>query len=475
MATEALSKPAEHNPAVFNEMLPADPFRSLYVHFGMLLGVDDFQTLDAYHRGKTWYHSAWLHGFGVVWGYEVTLPQTLPAEDDFEGEPEFNSEIRVEPGLAIDGVGRELYLPHAACLNIPDWYEEHKDDEGLQDVIEVDEDSGDIIFNAHVQVMFRGCLTRQVPALSEPCDGGSSTTAYSRVVETVHIALLPSLAELEGKTDYYRVQLLLGLVQPREDDEGNVIDDDQEVLDARADVDATPSGQRSAKYRHWFRHFAILEQMALSPQLEPGVNHFDGFPQQNGGAVLLANVSGLRLRQQGEGWQLVSGKVDNMVRPYLLPTCTIQQLLCDCMGQGETSTPLVDPPVDPTDAGGPRVDPESVEMEGTEMLHFNISGSPLMKASADANGLSISAFDTRDGWIPVVIKKVKYDADAQRVSVEFRDAPGGNLIKLIVKGTGSSPFLGRNRIPLAGGPDSGPGSKHEGNDFVYMFRARRGS
>ena len=475
MATEALSENAEPNPAVFNEMLPVDPFRSLYVHFGMLLGVDDFQTQDAYHRGKAWFHSAWLHGTGVVWGYEVTLPLTPASELDFEAEPEFNSEVRVSPGLAIDAVGRELNLAHAACLNIADWYHAHQDDEALASVVEVDEDTGDIIFNGHVKVMFRTCLSRQVPAMSEPCDGSSSATAYSRAIETVYISLLPGLAENTESLQFYRLQILLGLAEPRVDDEGLVIGIDQDVVDARFDIDNAADGQKAEKFQQWFRHFAILEQMDMAPESEPGNNHFAGFPRQPPGEVVLANLHSLRLHKQGEGWQLIDGEVDNFIRPYLLPTGAIQQLICDCVAANSGSVTPAPSPGAVADAGGPRIDPDSVKLEGTEMLHFNVIGGPLMKASADLSGLSLSAFDTRDGWIPIPVKGVHYDASKDKVSVEFRDAPGGNLIRLIVKGTGPSPFLGRNRIPLAGGPDSGPGSRHEGNDFVHMFKARSGS
>ncbi len=176
-------------------------------------------------------------------------------------------------------------------------------------------------------------------------------------------------------------------------------------------------------------------------------------------------------------WRVIEGCVDNMVRPFLLPTCAIQDLLCSGLAVGANYPAPVEggEPAAIEDAGGPRIDGQSVELEGTEMIHFVVLGGPLMKASVDTRALFISAFDTRDGWIPVTIKTVSYDLENERVSVELRDAPGGNLIRLIVKGTGESPFMGRNRIPLAGGTDSAPGSIHNGTDFVFMFRARSGS
>src|SRR6266540_4177168 len=77
--------------------LPDGPFTALRYHFGMLLGVDDFETEQRYQRGKMRLHNAWLHRAGIVWGLDVSAD---PA----------TREIRVEPGLALDPTGRELHL-----------------------------------------------------------------------------------------------------------------------------------------------------------------------------------------------------------------------------------------------------------------------------------------------------------------------------------------------------------------------------
>ena len=53
--------------------LPINPFVSNRYHFGMLLGVADLDTDQGYHRGKTWLHTAWLHGYGTVWGLQAEL------------------------------------------------------------------------------------------------------------------------------------------------------------------------------------------------------------------------------------------------------------------------------------------------------------------------------------------------------------------------------------------------------------------
>ena len=469
MANAALANAnSENNVTSMGEVLPVDPFRSLYVHFGMLLGVEDFRTVDAYHRGKMWFHSGWLHRQGVIWGLAVSIDQE-------------HSEIRVQPGAALDGLGRELFLAQPACLNIDAWYTEHKDDPELKEIVQVDEESGEVRFDAHVVIQFKACLNRQVPALTEPCDGSNSTTAYSRVLETVELCLIPGKAPEwradPGQLPFHRVRLLFGLEPPLKDDDGVVIDDDQEVLDAQAAILALPGEEQSAAYLKSLRHFSVFDEMELTPAAVEQGDSFSIFPAADPDPIALADLPQLRLLPTDAGWQVESGSVDNTVRPVHIPTSTIQELVCGPAFVASVSgggSPPVTPPA-AADAGGPRIDPASVVING-EIIQFSIEGGPLMKASADARAISVTSFDIRDGWISSEIKKVRYNETNALVEIELRDQPGGNLLRLIVKGTGGYPFLGRNRIPLAGSTlgsaEAMPGSKIDGNDFVTMLRVR---
>ncbi|MFA3790003.1 hypothetical protein AB6T38_02680 [Aliiglaciecola sp. SL4] len=471
MSAEALVNQTSDTAGLSNQMLPVDPFRSLYVHFGMLLGVDDFQTLDAYHRGKIWYHNAWLHGQGVVWGLDVSLPQMESEETE---QVVFLGEVKVTPGLAMDAVGRELLLEQAACLNLAAWYEANQDDVALQQVITHDEETGDVIFDAHVTLEFHSCLARQVPALSESCDASSTSTAYSRVVETVKVYLTAGEYQVPQVSQYHRLNLLFGLVEAREDDDGKVLDSDTDVLHAKAQILAADDSNKASLCHKWFTQFAVLDGMDITPQGSLDNSQFGSFPQQPPCKVLLANLHGIRLHKQQQSWQLVDGTVDPFVRPYLLPTSTIQSLLSGgCYSPQDLEANLPDVPEN--DAGGPRIDAQSVAMQGTELINMKVVGTPLMKASVDAKGISVTAFDSRDGWVHCVIKGVNYNSAENRLQIELRDAPAGVLVRLIVKGTGETPILGRNRIPLAGGTDSPAGSAFQGNDFIYMFKTRSGS
>ena len=92
--------------------LPVNPFLALRVSYGMLLGEEDFRDLMGNPRGKQMVHNSWLHGSGVVWGYQV--------------RPDGARCLRVTPGLAIDGLGRELLLDTDHCVDLDRWLQERR-------------------------------------------------------------------------------------------------------------------------------------------------------------------------------------------------------------------------------------------------------------------------------------------------------------------------------------------------------------
>jgi hypothetical protein len=447
-----------------------DPFRSLRVHFGMLLGVDDFETLHAYHRGKTWLHAAWLHGAGAVWGLGVGL--------DLE-----RGELRVEPGLALDALGREIYLDAPACRHLGRWYAEHRDDPDLA-ATPID---GGVRFDAHVVVRFRACLARQVPALAEPCEGSGAATAYSRVIETAELLLVPGLAPPPGKSrplPYPRLRLLFHLAEPREEG-GAVLPADQEVLTERRRIGKLPVSEQPQAYLAAFRRFAALDGIELGPAPASEGDEGSLFPGFDPAPVALADVKAVILAPDGDRWVLKAAQVDPTVRSAHVATSSIQELLCGPLfgsagpvpppapiPPGPPPTPPGPPeaPVTPAAGGGPRVDPASVAVKG-ETLTFRVTA-PLSRNSVDPRAVSVSAFDKADGWQPATVKAARYDAARKVVTLELGARPGGNLVRLIVKGTGPFPVLGTDLTPLAGAAGGPGGGAHDGVDFVHMLKLR---
>lgn len=378
----------------------AAAFLSLRYHFGMLLGVTDFETEQAYHRGKIRLHNQWLHGAGVVWGYHV--------EADLA-----RGELRVRPGLALDAVGRELHLEADACLNVAAWFDAHREELGLDRPAP----GQSVTFDAHVVIRFKTCLTRQVPALAEPCENAGTTTAYSRVFETVEILLRPGLPPAPPPPPYHRLRLLFGLDAPRVDENGDVLEADLEVLGAPRNLAS-------------LRRFAALDEIELRP------------PEATEFPVLLATIGGLTLANTDGQLGLGAAAVDVTVRPTLVATAALQELLAGASAL----------------AGGPTVVPGSVEIDtATGEVRFQAQ-SPLAAASVTATQFSLAFFDAATGWHTATPNAASLDADQRTVTVTFTlPATTGQMARFVAPGTGPAPLLGVNLLPL-----------NHGQDFVHQ-------
>lgn len=425
------------------ELLPLSPFYALHYHFGMLLGVDDFETEQAYHRAKMRLHNAWLHREGVVWGFGVRV-------DEPRGE------IRVMPGLALDAAGHELHLEADACLNVGEWFDKHKEDPGFEV-----ETNGDVrTFDAHVAIRFKACLTRQVPALMEPCDNGSTGTAYSRVFETLEILLLPNLAP-PRVYPYHRLRLLFGIDEPgRTEGSSDPTPEDQAVLDATSEIQALPTAEQAAAWLEAFHRFAALDEIDMQPATSEDGARTLLFPGQEDDPVVLANITGLTLTKKNNGWELSGGTVDTSVRPSHVATTTIQDLLCGlpggAAGAGSSSGGDL----------GPRIDPASVTISDTEIV-LKVD-KPLQPESVKSNVFSVTIFDATNGWAAgASMAPPTLDATKQIITLKAVAPPiAKGLTRIIALGTGKTPLIGENHLALAGATTDAPAP--QGADFVLM-------
>jgi hypothetical protein len=422
------------------ELLSLSPFTSLHYHFGMLLGVDDFETEQAYHRAKMRLHNAWLHREGVVWGFGVNL------------DAEYG-EIHVAPGMALDAAGHELHLEADACVNVGEWFDRHEKDPDF--VVETDGERKK--FDVHVVIRFKACLTRQVPALLEPCDNANTGTAYSRVFETLEILLLPNRAQ-PRVYPYHLLRLLFGLDEPKRK-EGSTTEntpEDQAVLDEVKRIQALPGAQQAASWLEAFHRFAALDEMALQPAKSEDGARTLLFPGRDDDPVLLADITGLTLIKKNGGWVLSGGTVDTAVRPSHVATTTIQDLLCG-------SLPVA--PAAVAGDSGPRVEPGSVILLTSKAIMFRVD-KELHDASVKPAAFSVTWFDPEKGWQKANILDASYGGgETQTVSLELKSAVSGR-VRLIASGTGPTPLLGADLVPLAGAVGGPPATPHDGHDFV---------
>lgn len=178
----ALFSPAEtEDPAV-----PGDPWTRLRFLYGQLLSARDFTAEQRALLLRRRLHLALLHGAGTVWGLRV--------HDGPEAEPEPRPELVVAEGLAVDALGREIYVDQDQCLDVtalhdnPLW-------ERLEKVERPGEDRE--VRRAWVVLSYLACLSDRVPAIEPPCSHESDLAPYGRINDRFRIDLVEAPPEPE--------------------------------------------------------------------------------------------------------------------------------------------------------------------------------------------------------------------------------------------------------------------------------------
>jgi hypothetical protein len=158
--------------------LPGDPFSRPRYMYGQLLGAEDFTAEQRYHLLRARLRNALLHGSGVVCGLDVSAVSTA--------DPPVN-ELRCTPGLAIDALGREIFVPETVCLDIAGlaasttFWPSLSAPPGAA--------SGSTARRCYAVLSYRACLSAQVPAIAPPCSDADNALAYSRVLDSYRLCL----------------------------------------------------------------------------------------------------------------------------------------------------------------------------------------------------------------------------------------------------------------------------------------------
>nr|WP_166180937.1 hypothetical protein [Altererythrobacter segetis] len=97
---------------------PADPLETrpaperVNYATGVMLQADDFEAEQTYHRGRLAQLACYLLGSGTLAGLNVGAPE---AGDNL-------LELKVEPGVAIDRLGRLIEISSAQCIRLASWF-----------------------------------------------------------------------------------------------------------------------------------------------------------------------------------------------------------------------------------------------------------------------------------------------------------------------------------------------------------------
>ncbi|GIF18181.1 hypothetical protein BJ973_008856 [Actinoplanes tereljensis] len=407
------------------ESLPSTPFSLPRITFGMLLGVDDFRTMLGHPRAKHLMHQAWLHGPGVIRGYEVTTAE---------------HEVRVRPGLALDGMGRELPLRTTQCVDVADWLARGNRKLRWNSKLRLN-------VVATAGYLFTDPVPQPGGAVLDPLDPAASSA--SRYAETVTIDLVE--APKPAPDPFRQLYVLLGLAWPRPGDVG-----DAEAAGQARRIAKLAPGERPQALLAAFRDFAGRAVAALGPAED--WTDADAFPVAENAGLVLARV----VVTSGTGGTPLLGSPDLSVRRSLLPTGVLQELLCGVgpAFPGRTSG-------DPADTGGPRVIRGSAEWLADRTMSVEVTAD-LRPGSLTRTAVAVSSVSDEGHWVVGEVSDVRY-AD-RTITVQLPHPPRYDLVRWRVRGTGSTPVLGAGGRPLAGVDDGPAATGDDGRDAVWQMR-----
>lgn len=149
-----------------------DPFVRVRFRYGMLIGADDLTLEQRAHLLRHRLHQALLHGAGTVWGLGVGV-----------AEVDGRIELTVGEGLALDALGREIYVGSDLCLDLSALSEAHW--------ASLPELSAGGARRACVVLRHVTAESEPVPAIRAPGAREDESTAYSRVCDRYRVDLEP--------------------------------------------------------------------------------------------------------------------------------------------------------------------------------------------------------------------------------------------------------------------------------------------
>ena len=147
---------------------------------GLMLGADDFRAEQTYHRSRLARLVQALIGHGTLAGLAVMAPE----------ETDETLEIRVEPGIAADRLGRLIEIAHTQCLRLSRWFEQ-QEDAALLAAMSIDpEDAAARVVTCDVFLAAHGCGRGHSPAFASGASSSIDATVPSRLEERGELALV---------------------------------------------------------------------------------------------------------------------------------------------------------------------------------------------------------------------------------------------------------------------------------------------
>lgn len=285
---------AEDLPTLEQDDQLAEPLRRVAYEAGMMLGLEATRDEQAYHRRRLTRHQYWLHGFGTLAGMRVSMnPETHENSSDHLED----LQLRVGPGVGIDGLGREVMVHESHCIRLAQWLAAQPEGKLLEGF---DSDAEELWLK--VTVRHKDCPIARQPVLTRKLNAGTDAVQPSRTADSVQLELIPELppgSPEEGFTPW-------ASHNPVDDDMPSLSADEQQTLNDLED--SNPEAGRQLALHARLLH--ALESNGLS-------THNLAHELEDGARLLLARI---RIETSDpSGTVLNPGliHINNLVRPFL--------------------------------------------------------------------------------------------------------------------------------------------------------------
>jgi hypothetical protein len=165
-----------------------EPISRVAYRHGMMLGVEALRDEQAFFRRRLSRHQYWLHGAGTVVGLAVTLDHGSVLADTTRDQA---MQLVVSPGIALDGLGREVVLTEAYCLDLRAWIEANRDEDTREwtgSNTHIPQQGG---LWLEVGIRQQDCDRGLQPVVAAEVNSGIDPVATSRIEQSVALEIRP--------------------------------------------------------------------------------------------------------------------------------------------------------------------------------------------------------------------------------------------------------------------------------------------
>lgn len=314
-----------------------EPLKRVHYAEGMLLGIEATRAEQEYHRRRLVRHQHWLHGAGTVLGLAVAAHVHRTPTDPALPVQSLRPALKVQPGLALDGLGREVHLHEAYCLDLIDWLLAQGRDPragafgadgiyrlpaawlvGVRDLANARTPGAQGALHLRVTARYEACPRGMQPVFAHRLNDSTDAVDASRIGDGVMLELVPETSSTQRSVDFQgRPAAWTDVMIPadsRLDGQAQPADNLLSTAEA-ARLQALPAGDRPL----WRQRARLLHAAGLPEGADTAERGVRPEILQARARILLARITIPMPDGADLALDPAAIAIDNLIRPFALP------------------------------------------------------------------------------------------------------------------------------------------------------------